>query len=156
MNDLRFKNASPADPRETPAPVPRRSGPLFKVTAWLLVVIIIAAGAVYGFILYNKKPAADLSSSNYYAVFLQNGEVYFGELAGDSQNELRLRNPYFLQTNGEDPQTVLATSGFVIMKVAKQQHQPVNEMYINKIHVIYREPLRADSQLVESIVKSEF
>ena len=125
------------------------------IVVGLLIIGAIVCGSVYYIYMYKAESKPDPGGSSYYAVFLADGQVYFGELLSKSRGEIVLTNPYYLQLNGADSQTVLSNSGFVIMKLEKQQHDPMNKLYINRDHVLYFEQLRKDSKLVESIINSQ-
>lgn len=91
------------------------------------------------------------------AVFLDNGEVYFGEIVYKNQAEVVLRNIYYLQVlkslqYNQDKDTSRDIS---LVKLGKELHGPLDEMRINRFHIIYIEDLRNDSKVVQAIEEYE-
>src|SRR3989344_3357102 len=79
---------------------PRRGG-WGKIAAVIIVILVVLG--VIGYVVgrytsvnlpWVKKSA---SASEWQAVFLTNGQVYFGKIAKDSQKEIILRDIYYLQ-----------------------------------------------------------
>lgn len=113
----------------------------------LLVVVLGAAYYVYqgGFGILQKE--------NYQAVFLSNGQVYFGKTAGLQASFISLKDVYYLQVqqvqgqNSAQPvqQVSLAKLGAV------ELHKPKDNMKINKDHVLFIEDLDEGSQVVQAI-----
>lgn len=91
-----------------------------------------------------------ISPEDYYAVFLDNNQVYFGKMTNKSTNEIKLANVYYLQSNTE-ASTDLGNQHFTLIKLGQELHGPTDEMMINTEHVVFFEKLRSNSKVVESI-----
>jgi hypothetical protein len=89
---------------------------------------------------------------NYHAVFLTNGQVYFGRVTSRNDFEVVLENIYYLQSDkqmiaqGLDNQKELK-----LIKLGNELHGPEDMMYINRDQVLFIEPLKADSKVVKAI-----
>lgn len=130
----------------------------------VLVVLLIAGGACLFFLKtsviknmysYTKKEDASV----WQAVFLANGQVYFGHLKERTSKYPVLTNIYYLQvnqnlqaanqntntnTNTNEPQVSL-------IKLGDELHGPKDEMYIAKDQILFWEDLKEDSQVVTAI-----
>ena len=144
MNDMRFNNQYSA-PNQVPAPRARN----FKLV-WSLVfglVIILASGLAYLKFGNMLRPAG---ASDYYAVFLDNNQTYFGKITSKSKDKMVLSGVYYLQAN-TDPNI----ERFNLIRLGQELHGPTSEMIINMNHVIFYEHLRDDSKLVQSIIDKQ-
>jgi len=85
----------------------------------------------------------------YQAVFLTNGQVYFGTVQSKTKDEVFLSDIYYLQSNknsaGESNDDVN------LVKLGNELHGPENSMLINRNHVVFIENLRDDSKVVKAI-----
>ncbi|KKQ90009.1 MAG: hypothetical protein UT11_C0015G0016 [Berkelbacteria bacterium GW2011_GWA2_38_9] len=139
-----------------------------KVIYWLVgvvIVLVVAAVGVKtdGFGLRKKSgDVAGVTASNgYTAIFLSNGQVYFGQLDEVNDSWMKLSKIYYLQvdqqkdlqpTNGDttDPAQQPKLS---LVKLGNELHGPTDEMTINTKHVIFYESLKDDGKVSESIKK---
>ncbi len=110
------------------------------------VAIVIVLGAVYFF----REDI--LPKNNYQAVFLANGQVYFGKLYKENSRYPVLRDVYYLQIN-QPPQPISATdqSNINIVKLGAELHGPEDEMRINRDQILFIEDLKSDSKVLEAI-----
>lgn len=141
-----------------------------KIIYWLVgvvVVLVVAAVAVKtdGFGLRKKSgDVAGVSATNgYTAVFLSNGQVYFGQLDDVNDSWMKLSKIYYLQVEqqkdlqptSEDTTKTDSTSQpkLSLVKLGNELHGPTDEMTINTKHVIFYESLKDDGKVVQSIQK---
>ena len=125
----------------------------------LLVVLLVVAGLGY-FALNNLGggsgliPSADKSAKEgYSAVFLDNDQVYFGKV-NSSGNVLTLNDIYYIRLNQPQPQKEgeeQVDPQLTLIKLGEQIHGPVDEMKINKDHVLFVERLTDESTVVKAI-----
>jgi hypothetical protein len=134
---------------------PRRGGraPLVGIVA---VVIVVAAMACY--MIFGGSLSGSIDSSRYQAVFLSNGQVYFGKLENVNKDYMRLKDIYYLQSqqsatdvgNSDNPQD--STDGNVqLIKLGEEIHGPEDEMIVSKEHLLFFENLRQDGNVTRSI-----
>jgi hypothetical protein len=86
-------------------------------------------------------------STEYQAVFLDNGQVYFGKLENPESTYPLLRNVFYVQNqvNQETKQTVS-----LLVKRGKEWHEP-DVMYLNQRHVVMVEPVAPNSKVGQLI-----
>ena len=128
----------------------------------ILVLVIAAVVLLLGYYLwqngtYLKVPKFLSGSSVYQAVFLSNGQVYFGRAMNINSNYVILKDVYYLQVNqtlqpaqGKQSATPQQTLSLAKLGIS-ELHKPKDEMKINRDHVIFIEDLEDDSQVVQAI-----
>ncbi len=129
----------------------------------IYALIIIGLLAIFCQIPTTRNQAVQTvptSASTYRAVFLDNGEVYFGLLQNNSGAYLRLTDVYYLKVNSVAA-TSSAQSGVQLMKLGTELHQPKNYLDINRQHVLFIQELSADSAILNLMqnyeqIKSSF
>lgn len=124
----------------------------------IVVVIVAAAAATMGYFSSSKgfsfgKPG----SQKFSAVFLNNGQVYFGTIKSEDSLNITLGNVFYLQTvnqqipgakEGDPTQTVPQQQ---LVKKGEEAYQPENTIRINRSQVTEIEELRDDSQIVKDM-----
>lgn len=121
----------------------------------LLFSLTILVVAVIG-ILYFGGTTQDkyVNTSKYQAVFLTNGQVYFGNIKQLSNDFIRLDNIYYLTqgTTTDTSGTTTASGNYTLVKLGCQQiHDPYDEMIINNSQVSFWENLQSGGKVVQSI-----
>ncbi len=108
----------------------------------LIVLVVLIFGLWLGLKLMSPKNPA--GPSEYSAVYLTTGDIYFGKLSWFPS--LRLTNVWFLQRSVN--QQNQAQLGLSALKNAFWG--PVDEVHLNAKQVIFWTSLRNDSQLVQA------
>lgn len=116
------------------------------------VAVIILALAGLAFFSGNNEAKA-VNKDRYQAVFLNNGQVYFGNVRGLNSRFIDLRNIYYLQTNEQNAtaQQNAGSNNVSLVKLGCELHAPFDQMVINRDQVIFWENLKDDSQVVKAI-----
>lgn len=126
-----------------------------------IVVVLISLAAIVVLISFavsafsRTSGVADfVNSDQYQAVFLSNGQVYFGEITGTTSDTMILENVYYLQVDEQlqpeqqdgatDPEVSLA-------KLGNELHGPEDQMFISAKEVIFWENLREDGEVSQAI-----
>lgn len=135
----------------------------------VVVIVLVGAIAIVGVAkggLFGSQIIKDSGSniSDYSAVFLTNGQVYFGKLySGAPTGDLDLRDIYYLQVNQQiqpnqsnpgsstPPANNNNQSNVVLVKLGQELHGPNDRMLINKEQVLFTESLKNDSKVVTAI-----
>jgi hypothetical protein len=119
---------------------------LFAVTA---LVVALTFLVVFG----GNSQAQAIQKEKYQAVFLNNGQVYFGHIASLGEKSVDLRSIYYLQTSGTDTAASQTSSNnnVSLVKLGCELHAPYDQMMINKEQVIFWENLQDSSQVVKAI-----
>ena len=129
---------------------------VITVSAVLLIILLM----VVGMFMYQLTMGSNIDGGKYQAVFLTNGQVYFGKLQGLNGNYMKLTDIYYLQTKAaaasDNPQQTSKTSTDVtLIKLGNEIHGPVDEMIISKDQVLFFENLKTDSTVSKSIANSQ-
>lgn len=138
-----------ARPGQTGRPAGRR--PRFAVRGWrlvgavavVLVIVAILAAWQLGYI------GSLVKSDRYQAVFLTNGQVYYGKMHGYGGKYLRLSDVYYLKAQSATEANSPSTQQLV--KLGSEIHGPDTEMMIRTDQILFFENLRPDSAIVKAI-----
>ena len=146
---------------ETPAS--KSSGALGKILVSLLVLLVIAVlvvGALWGAKnLLAGDSIASVSSKDWQAIFLTNGQVYFGKVKKAGMKSVVLADIYYLQVVTKPLQSTAtgATTAeqtqqeLTLIKLGNEIHGPTDAMIINRDQILLTEKLKSDSRVVEAI-----
>lgn len=85
--------------------------------------------------------------TEYQAVFLDNGQVFFGKVDFSKGDYVFMRDVYYVQ-NAVNRDTKEVTS--ILIRRGNEWHGP-NEMYLNASHVVLVEPVGGDSRVAKLI-----
>lgn len=126
---------------------------LFSAT--VLVIALIVYMAVGGS--DNRNEARYIDDDAYQAVFLNGGQVYFGQATDLNNKYMRLADIYYLRVNqqvqpaeGEQAQ-VPQGDDISLVKLGCELHGPQDEMLINRDQVVFWENLKSDGDVTEAI-----
>ncbi|QQS21888.1 hypothetical protein IPM09_05270 [Candidatus Saccharibacteria bacterium] len=129
---------------------------LMKAVIVVVLLGVLAAG-VWG---YNTLTQGQLiDTGKYQAVFLTNGQVYFGKLSRVSGDTYKLNKIFYLQENqtasdSNNPQKTSATNTDVqLIKLGNEVHGPDDQMVIDKSQVLFYENLNKDGKVSKSIAE---
>ncbi len=122
-----------------------------------VLLLIIAILTVSCYLLgRDRLPRLKAAPGERTAVFLTNGQVYFGKMSGENSRYLVLRDVYYLQVaqgttgdkavNAKDPQITL-------IKLGDELHGPTDEMRINREQILYVEGMKDQSKVAEAITQ---
>jgi len=140
---------------------PKLDGRKIALVVASIVLFLAVVAGVYRYVYLVPKPNAN----GYQAVFLSNGQVYFGKLHGAHTKSPTLDEVFYLQVNqaqqvqgsnlnststptisgGNEPQ-------FTLMKLGQSEiHGPEDRLFISKDQIVFWENLRPDSKVVKTI-----
>lgn len=160
MELRRSNNLEHSKPAHSPAP--RATGPVKrgKLETTLIVILIVTAITLIAYLgvrLFSGAfTTSQVNSKQFQAVFLANGQVYFGKLENPNGDYLRLSNIYYLQVQqsvqpdaaktdaNKQPQVSLA-------KLGSELHGPEDTMYISRDQVLFWENLKDDGKVAQAI-----
>ena len=132
------------------------SGSAGKRWIWTIIILAMLIGA---FVWWHKTQSSppmgsDVSVSEsikegeYHAVFLDNGQVYFGKLKTGSGDFVQLTNVFYLQAGTGKLDQV---GSLALTKLGNEAHGPQDKMEINKAHVLFYVATKSDSKVVQAI-----
>ena len=122
---------------------------------WPLIILLIVISAIALFWFLDRNGSAGgifnlAGADNYQAVFLDNDQVYFGQLDNANQTYATLTDIFYLQI-GQPLQPSDPATNVNLIKLGGELHGPIDQMTINREHILFIEDLRADSQVVQAI-----
>lgn len=114
----------------------------------LLVVIWLASR-----VMSNAFEVA-INQNTYQAVFLNNGQVYFGQMNPVGMKYLHLNDVYYIQENTQPADAEgEEQSELQVVKLGNEIHQPESAMTIPRESILYWENLTQDSEVLNSIAE---
>ena len=153
-------NVGNASPLNAPSKDPVRKGLGRGNGRWLnlmnLVVLfgiaILVVAIAFAFT-RSTSESKYINTSKYQAVFLNNGQVYFGNIDSLNSKYVRMTNIYYLTQSTTGSSSSSANSGnYSLVKLGCQQiHDPYDEMVINRDQVTFWENLQDSGKVVTSI-----
>ena len=98
----------------------------------------------------NIKKIAENKINNWYSVKLTNNETYYGQIEDIKADPIIVKNVYYNydQSNKEENKN----NNLRLIKKGKETYGPDGTMNIVRSHVLYMEPLSADSKVLQAIL----
>lgn len=131
---------------EVTRPVSRDSRVLSILIACLLVVLV-----VFAILDWRSRSAAVTFPSDYQAVLLSNGAVYYGKLHGYGTAHPLLTNVFYIVSR-TDANTKAVSN--VLVKRGKELHQP-DRMYLSPGSIVFVETVGSGSKVAQLISEAE-
>ncbi len=129
------------------------------VTIIVVIVVIAALAACKMFVTDKNSFTKQIQGNQYQAVFLTNGQVYFGKIKSLTKEGYSLRDIYYLQVkDGKTPDTQAPADknqSLSLAKLGSELHGPDDAMYIQSNQVLFWENLKNDSQVVKAISEQQ-
>jgi len=176
LMDFTNRGAQPQAPRATTTSNANSDGPrplkkfadaarrTYQEPAWLramfmilLFSLTVLAICIVSLLYFgNPSEAKYLSRKNEQAVFLSNGQVYFGQIKEMTPKYLNMQGIYYLSSQQAQPSNQNSSSNskntnFSLIKLGCELHGPYDQMIISRDQVIFWENLRDDGQVVKAI-----
>ncbi len=135
--------------------VGRREG-IFKwipvVAASIVALLVIAVILVISFT-STKSQSQYVYSNKLQAVFLNTGQVYFGNIKSINQQYLVLDNIFYLQSNNSSSSASTSSSAnnVSLVKLGCELHAPYDQMVINMQQVTFWENLKSTGQVAKAV-----
>lgn len=127
---------------------------LLPFAAGIILSLIVIVGALALQHKQGGSSAGDIETDKYQAVFMTNGQVYFGKLSDINRLYADLTDVYYLQvqqavqpaaSNKEESSQVSLT------KLGSELHGPTDKMHISRDQILFWENLKDDSTVVKAI-----
>lgn len=154
---------TPAQPRAAVvgAPAAKSSSAVKRVSVAVLGLLVVLGLIAAGLFMALGKDGADsgttaVDKDKYQAVFMTNGQVYFGKLDKLKSNYSELTDVYYLQVQQAvqpaDTKTASTEQPQVsLTKLGNELHGPTDRMHISKDQILFWENLKDDSTVVKAI-----
>jgi hypothetical protein len=125
------------------------------VLLYSLTVLLIAV-AIYAFVIGGKSndQSKYISKGNYQAVFLNGGQVYFGQIVDANSKYMVMNDIYYLRVNQQvQPGQQASQNDISLVKLGCELHGPQDQMVINQEQVVFWENLKSDGQVAKAVAQ---
>jgi hypothetical protein len=144
---------------DVPAPArPNGGGGSGLLSKILAVALAIAALAIVGWLAsraFGSLTAdAGVKNKQYQAVFLTNGQVYFGKVKNVDSSYVKVTDIYYLQVQQQvqpKDNTAAQTPQVSLAKLGGELHGPEDVMYVSRSQVLFWENLKDDGKVAKAI-----
>lgn len=124
----------------------------------VIIALSIIVALLVGFTVVSSVRQSfnleEVVSKSWSAVFLTNGQVYFGHVSNSDDEYVTLKDIYYLKLNDKSLQPEakdLKDAKISLIKLGKELHGPKDKMYINRDQILFIEELKNNSRIVQSI-----
>lgn len=139
-----------------------RSGVVGKLLVLSLIIVSIAITAFVGYAIVNGVGSQNyVDKGSYQAVFLSDGQIYFGHLSNVDKQYSTLEDIYYLQVQNTSPDQQPVQQGestaaqITLVKLGNEIHGPQDKMVINSDQILFWENLKDEGQVVTAITKDK-
>lgn len=134
----------------------RRNG-IIKIILSIIIVLILLIGAFYFWKAQNILIITNGVNDEYQAIFLDNGQIYFGKVSNKESTYVTLTNIYYLQfqqpLQNQGSEDGSQQSDLKLIKLGGELHGPKDEMEILRSHILFIETLADNSRVVRAILE---
>ncbi|MFA6171685.1 MAG: hypothetical protein WCW77_01185 [Patescibacteria group bacterium] len=139
---------------------PKEANPAFRYILIVFAVILVGAGIWFLFFRGSNtasKPEANLpKGSNWNAVKLVDGEIFYGQIKDTKSDPVVIENVYYNYEQAQDvKKEVDETANLKLVKRGKETHGPTGSLNVVRSQIIYMEPLAEDSKVLQAILEYE-
>ena len=130
---------------------------LIKLIVFILAFLIVGA-AVYFLFFRSKEPAANPKAMDWYAVKLVNGEIFYGQIADTKADPVVIANVYYNYDQAKEKDVLnpaKETGNLRLVKRGQETHGPAGTMGIVRTQVLFMEPMKSDSKVLQAILQYE-
>lgn len=132
-----------------------------KLPTWLSILnMVVLIGALLliiatAFAFIGNKPDSEkdnVDTTAYQAVFLNNGQVYFGKVKAINDRYITMNDVFYLTQTTTSTGTT--SNDYTLVKLGCQQiHYPKDWMFVSRSQVTFWENLNKDGKVVKSIAE---
>ena len=140
-------------PPHGPAPHTKKHK-LVMLGVIVVVLILLGFGALF---IKQKMTGAekDIKGDKFQALFLTNGQVYFGHLSQVDGSYAKMSDIYYLQVQQAvqpaDNKAKKEEQQVSLTKLGNELHGPEDAMHISRDQILFWENLKDDSKVVQAI-----
>ncbi len=92
-----------------------------------------------------------VSGGKWQAMFLTNGQVYFGHMKEINRDYVKMGDIYYLQVSQQlQPSSNEPQQQITLVKLGNELHGPENEMFVPKSQVVFWENMKSGSTVVQA------
>lgn len=116
----------------------------------LIIVVALIAAAIARATTTSNPLASGINHTQYQAVFLTNGQVFFGRLTVPGGDYYDLRHVYYLASRSG---TRTGQGSLTIQKLTNDVHGPEDLVILNRSQVLYVENLNPNGRAAQILSK---
>lgn len=140
----------------------RPSGGGYRWLTFFLAILVIAAS--FYFLFFSRWPgeSADPKQKNWYAVKLADGEIFYGQIADVKADPVVIANVYYdydqarrAGSAADSAKTIEETGNLRLVKRGKETHGPDGTINVVRAQVLFMEPLKDNSKVLQAILGYE-
>lgn len=142
----------------------QRRHPLLRHKVWAMgcLVAVLAVGVFWSWWLFGRNTSfnedTDIKANQFQAVFLTNGQVYFGKLANLGHRYVTISDVYYLQVQQNSSlqgasSATTPSSQVSLVKLGNELHGPEDKMYVASGQLLFWENLKGTGKVVQAIDK---
>lgn len=121
----------------------------------LIVGIVVVLGLAFWFFWNNTNSASKIiDPEKYQAVYLTDGNYYYGKLTDKNDEYFQLTDVYYLtqgQAGTESEGGAGESTKLELVTLSSMVHSPENQMTILKDHVVFFENIKSDGDVAKII-----
>lgn len=118
------------------------------------VTVVVVAVAVQIAMAQGNKEGQYVDKNKMQAVFLNNGQVYFGKITELNSSYINLANIYYLRVNQQvQPGQQASQNDVSLVKLGCELHGPQDLMTVNRTEVTFWENLKDDGQVAKAVAE---
>lgn len=117
------------------------------IVYWTTLVVLVLLAIMF----VGRSSNTFVDTETIQAVFLSDGQVYFGELEGVNKEFLTLENVYYLEDSTESGLSDGEEGELTLIRLGSEVHEPQDSLHINKDRVLFIENLKEDSRIISVI-----
>jgi hypothetical protein len=158
---MQSNNAHPAAAPAGGSDNRKCSGPFMCQPKWMkiLFMVLLVSGAALAITvsilmaLGGNREGKYVLDKQYQAVFLTNGQVYFGKITKMTEDFADIQDIYYLNSQSGTKTKQAATTSMSLVKLGCELHGPSDQMIINRSQVTFWENLSNDGKVVKAITQ---
>lgn len=125
----------------------------------IAIIVVIVVALLLGAVMWkkNKSDMGQVKKDQYQAVFLTNGQVYFGKIAASNKDSIKLTDIYYLQVqqnvqpSDDENKDTNKDSQISMAKLGDELHGPEDTMFIQRDQILFWENLKDQGKVVQAI-----
>lgn len=157
-NSSQSSSSTPSRPATSSGSKKLSNKKFSKIFRWgavvLLFSVLVLVLAIIASIAFSnpKSESSYVNDGDMQAVFLNGGQVYFGNITNLNDRYIAMSNVYYLRVNQQvQPGQTDAANDVSLVKLGCELHGPQDQMVINTDQVIFWENLKSDGQVVKAV-----
>jgi hypothetical protein len=121
----------------------------------LLSITVVMVGVLLAlFFFEGNREDKYVDGTKHQAIFLNNGQVYFGNITELNKDFLTLAGIYYLRVNQQvQPDQQASQNDVSLVKLGCELHGPQDVMVVNRDQVTFWENLKGDGQVATAIAE---